>query len=268
MGPSSGEEAQLVVLDQNFMKCSKIDLITLISRMLSFFIDINDSHNIHGNVTNNRLSPLFLTRFHSKVPPNISIFDYLIRLTKYSSLESSVLITSVYYIDLLSNVYPEFSLNSLTVHRYLLTATTIASKGLCDSFCTNSHYAKVGGIRCNELNVLETEFLERVRYRVIPRDNTIKLCKLEYKYSPIEDINNDIHIPDELQNSGYNVLSTYYNKMVQLVGNCKSSKNSFRNVNYIFSINQDEIYNSMPELEKPNHIIPTQQANKNLILSH
>lgn len=85
-------------------------------------------------------------------------------------LNHSVLIASVYYIDLLSTNYPAFALNSLTVHRFLLTATTVASKALCDSFCSNTHYAKVGGVNILELNMLEVEFLTRVQYRVVPRD--------------------------------------------------------------------------------------------------
>jgi hypothetical protein len=30
---------------------------------------------------------------------------------------------------------------------------------LCDSYCTNTHYARVGGVSTQELNTLEVEFL-------------------------------------------------------------------------------------------------------------
>jgi hypothetical protein len=33
------------------------------------------------------------------------------------------------------------------------------AKALCDSYCTNAHYARVGGISTQELNTLELEFL-------------------------------------------------------------------------------------------------------------
>ena len=45
------------------------------------------------------------------------------------------------------------------MHRFIITAITVSSKALCDVFCTASHYAKVGGLSLNELNLLEREFL-------------------------------------------------------------------------------------------------------------
>jgi hypothetical protein len=75
----------------------------------------------------------------------------------------------VYYIDVLSTHYSPFVISSLTVHRFLITAATVASKGLCDTFLTNSFYAKVGGITIMELNVLELEFLVRVNWRIVPK---------------------------------------------------------------------------------------------------
>ncbi|KAK9469993.1 cyclin-domain-containing protein [Dipodascopsis tothii] len=114
-----------------------------------------------------------LTRFHSRAPPQISPLDYLRRIARFCSLEKSALLAIVFYIDLLCCVFTTFTINSLTVHRFLITAATVASKGLCDSFCTNTHYAKVGGISLPELNFLELEFLVRVGWRVVPRHETL-----------------------------------------------------------------------------------------------
>jgi Cyclin len=83
-------------------------------------------------------------------------------------LEKPSLLATVFYIDLLSRSYPAFALSSLTVHRFLITAVTVASKGLCDAFCTNTHYAKVGGISVAELNMLELEFLKKVDWKIVP----------------------------------------------------------------------------------------------------
>lgn len=74
----------------------------------------------------------------------------------------------VYYIDKLCLLYPSFTINSLTVHRFLITAATVGSKGLSDSFWTNSTYARVGGVTLKELALLELEFLTRVQWRIIP----------------------------------------------------------------------------------------------------
>lgn len=109
-----------------------------------------------------------LTRFHSRAPPGISIKDYLLRIIKFCNLDKAVLLVVPYLIDLFSESYKKFVLNSLTVHRFIITACTIAAKGLCDQFCSNTHYAKVGGLSLMELNLLEVEFLTRVRYRIVP----------------------------------------------------------------------------------------------------
>lgn len=225
------DDIPTVVLPPYFLKCSRSDLIVLIARMLSSLIHINDIA-----MKNSRTSSK-LTRFHSSTPPDISIYNYMIRLTKYSALEPSVLLASIYYIDLLSSVYPAFTLNSLTAHRFLLTATTVASKGLCDSFCTNAHYAKVGGVQCSELNILESDFLQQVNYRVIPRVNNIKWCKFEHQQQQFTIYDPNITPSDLNQLSKeppctYNIIEMYYRKIIQLVGMYNSSSDSTRRVNY------------------------------------
>jgi hypothetical protein len=74
----------------------------------------------------------------------------------------------VYYIDRLCALYPAFTISSLTVHRFLITATTVAAKGLSDSFWTNHTYAKVGGVTTHELGMLELDFLNKLEWRIIP----------------------------------------------------------------------------------------------------
>lgn len=74
----------------------------------------------------------------------------------------------VYYIDLLCARYTSFTVTTLTVHRFLITAATVAAKGLSDSFWNNSTYARVGGIKLAELGLLELDFLHRVDWRIVP----------------------------------------------------------------------------------------------------
>lgn len=70
-------------------------------------------------------------------------------------------------------MYPAFTISSLTVHRFLITAATVAAKGLSDSFWTNSLYAKVGGVSLRELALLEVEFLKRLEWRIVPKPETL-----------------------------------------------------------------------------------------------
>lgn len=62
---------------------------------------------------------------------------------------------------------PLFTLSSLTCHRFVITSIAVSSKGLCDAFCPNNLYARVGGISLSELNVLEREFLQMIDWRLM-----------------------------------------------------------------------------------------------------
>ena len=79
----------------------------------------------------------------------------------------------VYYVDRLCALYPAFTISSLTVHRFLITAATVAAKGLSDSFWTNNTYARVGGVSVRELALLELEFLRRLEWRIVPKPEVL-----------------------------------------------------------------------------------------------
>lgn len=108
-----------------------------------------------------------LTRFHSRAAPSISIHDYLERIVKYAGIEKVSLIMVLLYIDRICQRSPDFTISSLTVHRFIITAVTCSSKALCDTFLTNSAYAKVGGVTTKELNILEIEFLYLIDWQLV-----------------------------------------------------------------------------------------------------
>jgi hypothetical protein len=105
---------------------------------------------------------------YCRAPPRVSIIDYLRRVANYTSLTPPLLLSVVFYMDLLCSLYPEFIVSSFTVHRFLITAATVASKGLSDFHWPNKVYAKVGGVRNTELVLLERDFLHRVHWRILP----------------------------------------------------------------------------------------------------
>ncbi|KAK7057416.1 Nuc-1 negative regulatory protein preg [Favolaschia claudopus] len=113
------------------------------------------------------LLPESLTRFHSRTAPGITVLDYLRRIVRFTNVEKSCLLITLHYIDQICSRIPLFTLSSLTCHRFIIASITVSSKGLCDTFCTNSLYAKVGGISVTELNVLEREFLEKIDWRLM-----------------------------------------------------------------------------------------------------
>jgi len=117
------------------------------------------------------LSPESLTRFHSRSPPTISVLEYLRRIIRFANVERSCLLATLHYIDQICSRAPLFTLSSLTCHRFIIASICVSSKGLCDVFCTNQLYAKVGGIPVAELNVLEREFLKAIEWRLTcPRE--------------------------------------------------------------------------------------------------
>ncbi|KAI4725084.1 cyclin-domain-containing protein [Aureobasidium sp. EXF-10728] len=151
------------IMPLKYETCDPKDLGYLISNMLLELISLNDKIPLTGR----------LTRFHSRAPPGISCHDYLQRLIQHATLSPPILLSVVYYIDLLCSLYPSFTISSLTVHRFLITASTVAAKGLSDSFWTNPTYARIGGISVSELATLEMEFLEKVQWRIVPKPEVL-----------------------------------------------------------------------------------------------
>ncbi|KAI3652322.1 hypothetical protein MP228_003625 [Amoeboaphelidium protococcarum] len=150
--PDSGTEP--VVVGSSFSECEIQVIEQVVADALQQLCDCND---------NTPVTQESLTRFHSRAPPQISILSYIKRIVQFSSLEKSVLLMMLIYIDRIcsSSASPpkRFRVSSLTVHRFIIACVTVTAKALCDSYCTNTHYARVGGISTSELNSLEMEFL-------------------------------------------------------------------------------------------------------------
>ncbi|KAJ1986582.1 Pho80p cyclin [Dimargaris cristalligena] len=179
-------------LASNYYEINSTDLIRLVAGMLDQLIAVNDRIPFERD---------HLTRFHSRTAPNISVVDYLTRIVRYTRLENSCLLLILVYIDWASTsapplpdpprpigetgstdddghpavrpaddstpgTMPVFHISSLTVHRFLITAVTISAKAICDYYCTNTHYARVGGVSIQEMNSLEIELLNYLRWRV------------------------------------------------------------------------------------------------------
>ncbi|WWC57850.1 uncharacterized protein I303_100385 [Kwoniella dejecticola CBS 10117] len=153
IGPPNPQNPPL--LPWAFSDCPLDILVDLLTHMLELLIKHNDQVV---------LTPDALTRFHSRAAPGISVKDYLGRIVKYTNLEKIPLLSLLAYIDTTCNNLPSFTLSSLTVHRFLIASVCAGSKAQCDVFCTNAHYAKVGGIKTGELNALERELLRVTKW--------------------------------------------------------------------------------------------------------
>ncbi|KAH9878772.1 hypothetical protein IAQ61_002046 [Plenodomus lingam] len=158
------QDRHVKVMPLQYETCDVQDLGVLISDMLMELVRLNDGYPLRDGT---------LTRFHSRAPPGISVRDYLSRLIVHATLSPPILLSMVFYVDKLCAMYPAFTISSLTVHRFLITAATVAAKGLSDSFWTNSLYARVGGVSVRELALLELEFLRKLDWRIVPKPEVL-----------------------------------------------------------------------------------------------
>jgi len=110
--------------------------------------------------------PKRLTPFHSVRAPQLSIHEYLNRIATYFMCSDECLVLGLVYIDRVMKWRPEFGINCLSIHRVLVTSVMLAAKYFDDVWYSNLHYAKVGGLRVQELNALESRFLAMVNWRL------------------------------------------------------------------------------------------------------
>jgi len=100
-----------------------------------------------------------LSKFHSVRAPAISIKDYLLRIAKYATCSGECFVLALVYIDRIIQNNPSFIVNSLNIHRLLITGIMLAAKFYDDQYYNNAYFGKVGGVPCKEMNSLEVEFL-------------------------------------------------------------------------------------------------------------
>jgi len=99
------------------------------------------------------------TSFHGSRPPAISISKYFKRLESYMKCSEECYVLALIYIDRITSRILDFKINSLCIHRLVLTGVAVAAKFSEDRYFKNSYYAKVGGISNKEFNMLEMSFL-------------------------------------------------------------------------------------------------------------
>eukprot|EP00401_Gymnodinium_catenatum_P020198 CAMPEP_0117515044 /NCGR_PEP_ID=MMETSP0784-20121206/30378_1 /TAXON_ID=39447 /ORGANISM="" /LENGTH=275 /DNA_ID=CAMNT_0005310851 /DNA_START=95 /DNA_END=922 /DNA_ORIENTATION=+ len=116
--------------------------------------------------------PQRVTRFHAIRAPQLSVHDYLMRISTYFQCSDECFVLGLVYIDRIVKLHPEFTISNLNIHRLLVTSVMLAAKFFDDVYYSNSYYAKVGGVRTQELNALEALFLRLIEWRlhVLPEE--------------------------------------------------------------------------------------------------
>jgi hypothetical protein len=132
-------------------------LINVLSDVLSRLCERNDRFVINDER---------ITRFHASRAPNITIESYLERIAKYSNCSEECFVLALIYIDRLIRKNGTFLVNSLNVHRLMITSIMLGAKFFDDQYFNNAYFGKVGGVSCKEINLLEIEFLFMINFNL------------------------------------------------------------------------------------------------------
>lgn len=124
----------------------------------------------------------FKNSFYMTHPPNMSFLSFAKRLTKYLKPECSTLIISMMYIDkLLNRLKGHLFLSKNNVYKIFLTSLVCSIKYNEDMFDDNEFFAKVGGIKLEEMNLLEREFLILMDYRLHVSEDLFKVYEENFE---------------------------------------------------------------------------------------
>ena len=96
--------------------------------------------------------------FNLKQIPKISVGDFIYRITYYSKIEDSTLISGLILLDRYCKKQ-KIILTIFNVHRLISISIIVAIKLLEDKYFTNKYYSKICGIDLSLFNQLEYEFI-------------------------------------------------------------------------------------------------------------
>ena len=113
--------------------------------------------------------------------PNISIYDYIIRIILYSNCDENILISSLVYFDKIGKIK---KITYSNVYKILFTSILLSLKYNEDEIYKNDYYSQIAGVSIYELKKMEYEFYILVNFNLyINKSNFMK-----YKYA-LEQIN-------------------------------------------------------------------------------
>mmetsp|Transcript_69111 Transcript_69111/g.144093 ORF Transcript_69111/g.144093 Transcript_69111/m.144093 type:complete len:237 (-) Transcript_69111:18-728(-) len=146
---SMAEFTQQMKADAEQQQC----LVPIVAKLLAKLVEENDKLPADKEIT----------VFHAQKAPAVGVLDYAERIAKYSSCSYCCFVVGVIYMDRFIRqqraLQREFRVNSLNVHRLMLSSIMVAAKFLDDFYYSNEFWAKIGGVPNSELNTLELEFL-------------------------------------------------------------------------------------------------------------
>ena len=137
---------------------------SLINTLSFLFTDICKENDILNLDNDKRIIP-----FLSKKNQSLSIKKYLLRLVKYTQVESSTLIAMLIYIDRLCEIN-DFTINSLNIYKIIFSSLVLAIKYNEEVIFDNKFFARIGGISLSEMNFLEIVYLNLINFKLYVSD--------------------------------------------------------------------------------------------------
>lgn len=107
-----------------------------------------------------------LTRFNTLAPPKISIYNYITFLREKTHTSRSCFIIAMILLDRLLRLQSSIQITPNTVHKLFLCSLMTASKFNTDLNMSNEAWAAIGGVRIEEMNILEIEFLFLLQFSI------------------------------------------------------------------------------------------------------
>jgi len=118
-----------------------------------------------------------LTVFHAVRVPSVSIHDYLFRIARYFLCTPECFVIALIYIDRIMKKHGEFVVCKLNIHRLIVTSMMLSVKFFDDVYYSNAYYAKVGGVKGSEMNLLEIHFLKLIDWQLFVSPEEFDLYK-------------------------------------------------------------------------------------------
>ena len=112
------------------------------------------------------------TIFDARQVPSITIEAYVMRMKELVVCSESCYIIALLYLDLIVQKHKSFRITRYNIHRLYLTSMVVTVKFYEDEYYDNIYWSYVGGIACEEMNVLEKEMLLLLDFNLtISKDN-------------------------------------------------------------------------------------------------
>ncbi|KAK3368373.1 cyclin-domain-containing protein [Podospora didyma] len=113
-------------------------------------------------------------KFYSRLPPPISITEYLLRIHRFCPMSTAVYLATSLYIHRLAVLEQAIVVTKRNAHRLLLAGLRVAMKTLEDLSYPHSKFSKVGGVSEAELARLEISFCFLTGFELVVDEKALR----------------------------------------------------------------------------------------------